>query len=61
VVMDCKTDPAGFKASLSEARQLRGQLNTDVSNVKKNLSNLQKSLADSRQILIKHPPKGSKS
>jgi hypothetical protein len=61
VVMDCKTDPAGFKASLSEARQLRGQLNTDVSNVKKNLSNLQKTLADSRQILIKHPPKGSKS
>jgi hypothetical protein len=61
VVMDCKTDPAGFKASLTEARQLRTQLNTEAANVKKNLSNLQKSLANARQNLIKSPPKGTKS
>jgi hypothetical protein len=61
VVMDCKTDPAGFKASLTEARQLRTQLNTEAANVKKNLSNLQKSLANARQSLIKSPPKGTKS
>jgi hypothetical protein len=60
VIMDCRTDPAGFKASLIEARQLRGQLNTDVTNVKKNLSNLQKSLGNARQNLIKHP-KGTKN
>jgi hypothetical protein len=60
VIMDCKTDPAGFKASLMEARQLRTQLNIDVSNIKKNLANLQKSLANARQALIKNP-KGSKN
>jgi hypothetical protein len=60
VIMDCKSDPAGFKASLTEARQLRTQLNTDVSNIKKNLANLQKSLANARQALIKNP-KGSKN
>jgi hypothetical protein len=61
VVMDCKTDPTGFKATLLEARQTRAQLNTDVASVKNNLANLRKSLGNARQNLIKHPVKGTKN
>jgi len=59
VVMDCKADPVGFKATLEEARKDRAKLIPDVAAIKNNLSNLQKSLANARQDLITH--KGKKS
>ena len=59
VVMDCQKDPAGFRATLTEARALRAKLGPDVNTIKNNLANLQKSLGDTRQMLIKKT--GSKS
>ena len=59
VVMDCQKDPAGFRATLTEARDLRAKLGPDVTTIKNNLANLQKSLGDTRQALIKKS--GSKS
>jgi hypothetical protein len=58
VIMDCQADPAGFRATLNDARSYRAKLGPDVATIKNNLSNLQKSLGDTRQALIK---KGSKS
>jgi len=55
IVMDCKSDPEGFRASVNEARQLRATLSTDVSSVKTNLSGLRTVLSDERQLLIKTP------
>ena len=52
VIMDCQSDPAGFRATLNEARVDRAKLGPDVATIKNNLSNLQKSLGDSRQALI---------
>jgi hypothetical protein len=59
VNMDCKADPAGFRATLEEARTLRAKTGTDVAAVKNNLSNLQKNLASARQALITHTGKKS--
>jgi hypothetical protein len=55
--VECKKDPAGFKASLLEARKLRVQLATDVASAKSNLSSLRKALSAERQSLIKNPGK----
>jgi hypothetical protein len=55
IIVECKTDPEGFKASLSEARQLRGVLGPDVNAVKSNLAALRQALSDERQLLIKTP------
>lgn len=52
VTMDCMSDPAGFRATLNDARNLRAKLTTDTAAVKGNISNLQKNLAASRQALI---------
>jgi hypothetical protein len=59
VIMDCQADPAGFRATLNEAKNLRAKLNPDVVTIKNNLANLQKELANSRQDIIKHPGKKS--
>ena len=59
VTMDCKADPAGFRASLIEARTLRAKLATDATAVKGNLTNLQKNLANARQGLITKTSKKS--
>lgn len=53
--VNCKSDPAGFKASLTETRQLRAVLGPDVSSIKNNLADLRKTLSDERQLLIKTP------
>jgi hypothetical protein len=53
VTMDCQSDPAGFRATLQEARDYRSKLATDVLGIKNNLSNLKKSLANARQAVIK--------
>jgi len=55
VTVDCQKDPAGFKASLLETRELRNKLAADVVAVKANTSDLRKSLSSERQILIKNP------
>lgn len=55
VVVDCQKDPAGFKASLLETRQLRSKLATDVAAVKATTSDVRKALSAERQILIKNP------
>jgi hypothetical protein len=55
--VQCKNDPAGFKASVLEARKYRLRLATDVAGVKTNLSNLRTALSQERQILIKNPGK----
>ena len=52
VNMDCKNDPAGFQATLNDARTYRAKTGTDVVAVKNNLSNLQKNLANERQALL---------
>jgi hypothetical protein len=52
VNMDCKSDPAGFMASLTEARALRTKTGQDVAAVKANLATLQKDLGNARQALI---------
>lgn len=52
VNMDCKNDPAGFRATLTEARDLRTKTGQDVAAVKANLTILQKDLAAARQALI---------
>lgn len=57
VIMDCKSDPAGFRASLTDARTMRAKLGPDVAAVKGNLGNLQKALGNARQELITHPGK----
>jgi len=53
--VDCKADPEGFKASLTEARQLRAILGPDVNSIKSNLGDLRTTLSDERQLLIKTP------
>ena len=53
--VDCKSDPEGFKASVSEARQVRGMLSVDVNTIKDNLPALRTALSDERQLLIKTP------
>jgi hypothetical protein len=55
--VQCKNDPAGFKASVLEGRKYRLILATDVAGVKTNLSNLRTALSQERQILIKNPGK----
>lgn len=57
VIMDCSSDPAGFKATLEEARKMRAQLGADVATVKNNLVNLKDNLSKSRQDLIKNTGK----
>ncbi|MDB5161063.1 MAG: hypothetical protein JWO96_443 [Candidatus Saccharibacteria bacterium] len=57
VNVDCKKDPAGFRASLLETRKLRTLLATDVASAKSNLSSLRKAASDERQLLIKNPGK----
>jgi hypothetical protein len=52
VIMDCKSDPTGFRATLEEARKLRAQLSLDVAAIKNNLGNLKSQLSKSRQDLI---------
>lgn len=55
VTVECVKDPAGFKASLLETRQLRSKLATDVAAVKATTADLRKALSSERQILIKNP------
>lgn len=52
VNMNCQSDPAGFAATLSEARTDRAKAGSDVAAVKANVANLQKALAAARQALI---------
>lgn len=52
VDMDCKSDPAGFSATLAEAKADRAKLASDAAVVKGNLPNLQKNLAAARQQVI---------
>lgn len=52
VIMDCQDDPSGFQATLNDARTMRAKLGPDVAAIKGNLTNLQKTLGDSRQALI---------
>jgi hypothetical protein len=55
VTVECRQDPAGFRATLLEARRLRGQLTSDVAAVKATTSDLRKAISTERQILIKNP------
>lgn len=55
VTVDCSKDPAGFKASLLETRQLRSKLASDVAAIKASTTDLRKALSAERQILIKNP------
>jgi molybdopterin converting factor small subunit len=52
VNVDCKSDAAGFRATLVEARDLRTKTGQDAAAVKGNLTTLQKDLAAARQALI---------
>lgn len=55
VTVDCKADPAGFKASLLDARSLRSKLASDVAAVKSSSNIVRSALSKERQILIKNP------
>jgi len=55
--VDCKKDPAGFMASLLDARKLRAQLASDSAASKSKLTGLRQAVSTERQILIKNPGK----
>lgn len=50
VVMDCKTDPSGFEATLTTARQLRAKLANDVSQIKSLKSELTDALSKAKSL-----------
>lgn len=55
--VSCKADPAGFKASLLDARKYRALLASDVAAVKSSVKVVTQTLAEQRQGLIKNPGK----
>jgi len=52
ITINCVNDPAGFKASVLDARKWRAQLAPDVAAVKNDQVQLLKALSDERQLLI---------
>jgi hypothetical protein len=53
VSIDCKSDPAGFEATLVSSRQLRAKLATDSSQIKNKISEITKILASAKEELNK--------
>jgi hypothetical protein len=53
VIIDCAKDPTGFAATLQQARTLRNQLSGDVTGIKNNFKDVEKSLNDVKKYLPK--------
>ena len=52
VVMECASDPAGFKATILDARSLRIKMAENSSAIKASLPPLQKALEETKQKII---------
>jgi hypothetical protein len=51
VIMDCTADPAGFEASLQDARSLRTNLASDVAKIKSSVPALTQALDADKQLI----------